>query len=99
MLVVRGKIEWLDGNPPLEELNEFSRSVRDRHRGNLDYRLSVDVGNPRLLHLFENWQSRDDFEAHGVSAEVAAVGKLLEGRSRLSTLTLFEVSEKVELVA
>ncbi|MEZ5488871.1 MAG: antibiotic biosynthesis monooxygenase [Gammaproteobacteria bacterium] len=98
MIVIKGRIDWQDGTPPLSALANFAQTVRERHSGNLEYQLSVDVGNSKILHLFEHWKSRGDFDAHLLSPEVAEIGKFLEGKSTIVNLSVFDVSDRSELV-
>lgn len=76
MFIIRGSFRWDSGEVPLSELASLASQVRERHRGNLAYRFSVDAGDPRLIYLDEAWEHPEDFNAHGQTPEVVAIGAL-----------------------
>lgn len=74
MFIIRGSFRWDNGEVPLAELALLASQVRERHHGNLAYAFSVDAGDPRLIYLNEAWEQESDFDAHGQTPEVAAIG-------------------------
>jgi quinol monooxygenase YgiN len=48
--------------------------------GCLQYDLHRDLGVPGRLLFYENWASREDWEAHNTSAHIAALGPATKGK-------------------
>jgi quinol monooxygenase YgiN len=92
MILIKGSFRWRTGAPPLARLAELASQVRERHAGNIDYRFSVDVGDPQLIHLNEAWQRAEDFTEHGKTAEVAQIGVVLAGGGYDAQLALHDVA-------
>ena len=92
MLVVRGSFRWSEGDAPLAELAELARQVRERHPGNIDYRFSVDAGDPTLLLLSEAWHHAEDFTHHGQTPEIAAIGAVVGRGGSEVRVTAYDVS-------
>jgi quinol monooxygenase YgiN len=97
MFLVRGSFRWNSGPAPVGELSELAALVRARHAGNIDYRFSIDAGDPAQIYLQEAWGSAADFAAHGQTAEVRAIGELLRRGATEPSLASYEVSSKTEI--
>lgn len=76
MFIIRGSFRWDSGDVPLAEFASLAQQVRERHTGNIAYRFSVDAGDPRQIYLDEAWERPENFDAHGQTPEVAAIGAL-----------------------
>lgn len=92
MVIIRGRFRWEGGEPPLAEMGRLAALVRERHAGNIDYRLAVDCGDAAQLHLNEAWESLADFEAHGKTPEVAQLLAVVTPGARDFTLEVFEAT-------
>ena len=80
------------------KLAEFAQSVRERHVGNLDYRLSIDASDGRVLRLMERWDELQSFVKHGASPEVAAIGEFVNPEHVESTdIVRYEVSSEARV--
>lgn len=97
MFLVRGTVRWADGHPPLDELAELAAQVRSRHGGNIDYRFSVDAGEPSLLLLQEAWEAPENFAAHGETPEVARIGEVLSRGGSDASITTYQVTGVTEI--
>jgi quinol monooxygenase YgiN len=97
MFLVRGSFRWNSGPAPVRELAELAALVRARHAGNIDYRFSVDVGDPAQIYLQEAWGSAADFAAHGQTPEVKAIGEVLRRGAAEPSLASYEVSNTTEI--
>jgi quinol monooxygenase YgiN len=92
MYIVRGSFRWPAGTVPLVELAELAGQVRARHAGNIDYRFSVDSGDPTLIYLNEAWEHADDFARHGQTPEVAEIGAVVGRGATDVRVTGYEVA-------
>ena len=92
MVIIRGRFRWDAGEPPTAEMGRLAALVRERHAGNIDYRLAVDSGDASQLHLNEAWESLADFEAHGQTPEVAELLALVAPGARDFTLEVFDAT-------
>jgi quinol monooxygenase YgiN len=98
MYLVRGSFRWPNGAVPLAELAALADQVRSRHPGNIDYRFSVDAGDPTRMYLTEAWEHADDFARHGQTPEVAAIGEVV-GRGGVDIrVTGFEVASSRSVI-
>lgn len=97
MFLVRGTVRWTDDRPPLDELAELASQVRARHSGNIDYRFSVDAGDPGLILLQEAWEAAENFAAHGATPEVAQIGEVLRRGGSNASITTYQVTDATEI--
>jgi len=99
MLVITGTVRIPAGamealRPVLQEVIEATRA----EKGCLLYAFALDVLDPTLIHISEQWETMEDLKAHAASDHVARwreVGKELGVHDR--QLQLHEVSGTKEL--
>lgn len=70
--------------------DQVQRSLAEA--GNLEYALSYDVANDRIVRLTERWESRDALDAH--TAAITARGPIADGPAVLSrSAKVFEAQQ------
>jgi quinol monooxygenase YgiN len=85
MIVIAG---WIDVDPAAcDELIEASvplqRSTRDDEQGCLAYVIAADPVVPGRIHIYEQWATAADLDAHFQHPNFHATGELLRSRPRL----------------
>ena len=90
MIVISG---WIDVDPEVRdalvsESMPFQRSTREDEPGCNAYVFAADPCDPGRIHVFEEWASADDLEAHFQHPNFAAMGELLHRYPRRGSQTL-----------
>ncbi len=80
MLVIAGTIQIdpskvSEATPASLEVMEATRA----ESGCISYSFSADLGKPGLIHVFEEWQSQDDLDAHFKTPHMAKFQQAMAG--------------------
>jgi quinol monooxygenase YgiN len=86
MIIVKGEVRFGDGE--IERLRpDLAANIKATRAepGCAAYAYSVDVLDPNLLHVAEEWSSEDAIDAHMQSAHMAALSAAL-GAAKLESI-------------
>jgi quinol monooxygenase YgiN len=97
-------VGWIDVEPSVrDELVAasipFQRSTRDDESGCVAYVFAADPAVPGRIHVYEQWATAEDLDAHFQHPNFSAMRELLRGYPRIGSSTLKHLVERTGPVA